>query len=229
MIEQRKNLLGAWAIHCDTPACHIECLGISEVDVTDIATAGGWTMSELTHNCPDCTAGNSPAAIINESLPSAATPGAPAMQTTPDHVEDLDEDDDYDEDTSQESASLDNVEVTLDGEDSPELTEAFQAGRRSASTEGEKRYHPDGTEAEKFVPFEERSGATIPDVVTRVEDQETPVDKEKRLKREKRSRQRLEDARKQSKGKTLAAMGGVNDLLDDFDSMFGGSKTTWDD
>jgi len=177
MIEKRDNLLGAWAIHCDTADCHIEVLSIDEPEVRGLAMLEGWNLKGTTHICPDCASGASPADVIKA-----------------------------------------DVEKHMD---------ADIAAKKKGG--GERRYYADGTEAGVFVPFDERSGATIPDVVTKAEDVETPAEQINREKREKRVRERLEKDRAMSKEKTLAKMGGVTDMLNDFDGMFGGSKTTWDD
>jgi hypothetical protein len=184
MIEKRDNLLGAWAIHCDTADCHIEVLSIDEPEVTELAKSEGWDLKGTTHICPDCAAGSSPADVIKAE--------ATAMQQAP------------------PPALPEGVP--------PALAQAFKDSMGKARTS-----------KEVFVPFDERSGATIPDVVAKAEDVETPEEQINRENRAKRVRERLEKDRALSKEKTLAKMGGVTDMLNDFDGMFGSSKTTWDD
>lgn len=167
-LEKRDNLLGAWAIHCDTQDCHIEVLSISEKDVETLATSEGWTLQGTTHICGDCASGTSPLDVIKGDSPQATA----------------------------------------------------QAPTLAAKLKDEDKDAPS---------FDERSGATIPDVMAKAEDLETPEEQEQRKRREKRRRERQALTQKESNAKTLAAMGGVNDLLDDFDGMFGNSKTTWDD
>ena len=210
-IEQRQNLLGAWAIHCDTPDCHIEIVSIDEDEVRGMAKADGWDLTGSSHVCGDCASGTSPQEVINESLPAAAAAPEPMIPSTPDHVGDLDEgyeDDDVDDEGEYRPPLADAPD--------PEVI-AARARRKAERDKPTKPYN-----------FAD-AGDTVPDVTAKAEDMETAEDVEKRERREKRARQRREEAKKQSKEKTLAAMSGVDDLLDDFNDMFGSSKTTWDD
>jgi hypothetical protein len=186
MIEKRDNLLGAWAIHCDTADCHIEVLSIDEPEVTGLAMSEGWDLKGTTHICPDCAAGASPADVIK----AEATASMEKARTS-----------------KEVFAPFDPLD-----HDAAVVTKAEDVEKHR-----DKPYN-----------FND-AGDTIRNVTAKAEDVETPAEQINREKREKRVRERLEKDRAMSKEKTLAKMGGVTDMLNDFDGMFGSSKTTWDD
>lgn len=213
-IEKRDNLLGAWAIHCDGTDCHMEVLNLSETDVLSTAKTDGWAIDGLKHECPDCVAGNSPAEAIKEAAAAQQQAGAqpPQPQAAAPNPEPSPTDDDI----------SDPVEMPEAEDEEPfDVASLFGNGTLVKRKPSEPK--------EKFEPFDERSGDTIPGLTAAAEDIETPEDKAKREAREKRQRARLRESQAASLDKTRAAMGGVDALLDDFDGMFGNSSTTWDD
>ena len=222
MIEKRDNLLGSWAIHCDGTDCHMEVLARDEDEVVDIAKASGWALDGPKHTCPDCVAGNNPAeALKNPPQQQPAQPGQqPAMAV------------EMQEDISGIGDAGDAVEMTrnpssasLEGDNGePTSVEDAVVASLFQGSPAEP-----GPKAEPYVPFDKRSGATLSDITAKAEDMETPEVEMKRKAREKRERARVQKSRGESLQKTREAMGGVTDLLSDFDGMFGGSKTTWDD
>lgn len=208
MIQNRTDtLLGSCAVHCDSQDCHMEHVCVDEATMRAQAIGAGWTIdANGGAACPDCVTGNNPAQVLNQdpNQPMPDPPVAPPVNANgPDgHYADEDDDEPVDIDDLFE-----RVDVTV---------------KNSQPEAPTMKALPPGK------PYKFRNtGDTVDGVTQKAEDVETAEDKDKRLKREKRTRERQESARNATAQKTREAMGGVADMLKDFDGSFG-SNNTWD-
>ena len=225
MIETRKNLLGSCAIGCDGKDCRMEHVAIDEPTATAQALLAGWTINGCDAKCPDCMVGNKPAqaAKPQHPVPAQAPPQLPESTETGDYVADPDEDDDDDGASWQ-----DQIQIGSKGDDSEATTEALSEAFQDGKFDVKDLILPDKDAPPPEKPFNyQDTGDTIEGLTAKAEDVETAEDRLKREKREKRQRELQEASRKETTSSTRAKMGGVADMLKDFDGAFG-SNNTWD-
>ncbi len=246
MIETRKNLMGSVAIQCDGQNCHMEHVSYDEASARIQAVSDGWSLTGTDGaTCPDCVAGNNPAEAVEgfQQAQPEGEEGEEGVEATPEHhqLPPPEEDDDDDEEVvawqdvpvlsvdssgngENETIELEDDEARLDRQEEERL--ALSEKHMDADIAA---YNPDPEKpAKKEKPFSfDNAGDTLPGLTEKAEDVESPADQEKRERREKRQRERQRAASRDTNEKTRAAMGGVEDMLKDFDGGFG-KNNTWD-
>lgn len=244
--ENRKTLLGSFAIMCDEGDCDVELVGENEADATLEAMTAGWIdIGAVNTKCPACAVGGSRKAQIQQlnadiiafaqqaaGQPAPASGPAQTFQgVTPSHapasayeraLESLRDGVKNEED--------DDEKLELARKDPPDPVDAVFAmapPKEEPSKAPEmiicKRRSKAKPEKEPFVPYEKRVGSTIPGVTESASAIDPDIARAKAAKErvEKRRQEQAKEANKNAHASTLAKMGGVEDLLNDFDGLFG--------
>ncbi len=205
-IEKRDSLLGSYAVLCQGPACAMEFLGNTEADAELGAKQDGWKDPDNESLCPDCVLGHAPAAMGQELEPAEDVGNAGQR------VIDVEG-----EDSEEDEPSHGGVDILLPDGSVGFHSPYIQPGPdEDTLADGEEDLSkPKKSKPRLKRPFHEKRGDDIPGV-TASSDAEDQND----VAAQRRKKRQAKSAAKQNE-KTLAAMGGVDDLLKDFDGVFG--------